>query len=294
MDMKKISVTMLFVLVLMVLPAVGLFAQENSRSLIVGVNDFATNPVEDWKVFDPVFIKVDPISESYSFSGGLVLKNIIGYVRYDFICHVNKDGEDFNVNLENMESYGCDKTGQKTKSAKIYQTSERVAKDYSDQIKNEIKARLSRWTDEEYESALNEAVTSPAILECVAKNSSLVFKKFLKDNTVVGRNFSEEIIVTLVDEAPVSVKDYAYTVGGRVFIGYNTDELGMKTPKYVSVYIYTNNDSVITLIPIESQELYTKNIETLESNSIYKVNGTIQDITQEDLTGELKLIKINE
>lgn len=294
MEMKKLSVTILFVLVLMILPAVGLFAQENTRSLIAGVNDLATNPIESWEILDPVFIKVDPISESYSFSGGFVVKNFIGNTRYDFVCHINKNGEDFDVSLENMESYACDKTGQKTKSAKVYQTSEKVAKAYSDQIKDEIKARLSRWTDEEYESALNEAVTSPAILECVAKNSSLVFKKFLKDNTVVGRNFSEEIIVTLVDEAPVSVKDYAYTVGGRVFIGYNTDKLGIKTPKYVSVYIYTNNDSVITLIPIESQELYTKNIETLESNSIYKVNGTIQDITQEDLTGDLKLIKINE
>ena len=262
MEMKKLSVTMLFVLVLMVLPAVGLFAQENSRSLIAGVNDFATNSVEDWKVFDPVFIKVDPISESYSFSGGLVLKNIIGYVRYDFICHVNKDGEDFNVNLENMESYGCDKTGQKTKSAKIYQTSERVAKDYSDQIKNEIKARLSRWTDEEYESALNEAVTSPAILGCVAKNTSLVFKKFLKDNDVVGRNISTEILVTGVDES--SLKDYAYTVTGV-------------TP-YTSVYVYTNNDSVITL----------------KSNDTYKVNGIIQDIDQTLINGELDSIKITE
>lgn len=262
MDMKKISMTMLLVLVLMILPTVGLFAQENSRSLIVGVNDFTTNPVEDWKVFDPVFIKVDPISESYSFSGGLVFKNIIGYVRYDFICHVNKGGEDFNVNLENMESYGCDKTGQKTKSAKIYQTSERVAKDYSDQIKNEIKARLSRWTDEEYESALNEAVTSPAILGCVAKNTSLVFKKFLKDNDVVGRNISTEILVTGVDES--SLKDYAYTVTGV-------------TP-YTSVYVYTNNDSVITL----------------KSNDTYKVNGIIQDIDQTLITGELDFIKITE
>ncbi len=178
------------------------FAQENTRLLIAGVYDFATNPNESWEILDPAFVQSDQISDSYSFSGGFMIKNFIGNTRYDFICRVSKNGGDFDVNLENMNSYACDKSGQIVSAGKIYKTSEKVAAAYADQMKDEIKSRMGKWSDEEYETALNNAVTSPFILNCIASNSSLAFKKFLKDNAVIGRKITMEILVTNIDEAP--------------------------------------------------------------------------------------------
>ena len=211
--------------------------------LIAGVYDFATNPNESWEILDPAFVQSDQISDSYSFSGGFMIKNFIGNTRYDFICRVNKNGGDFDVNLENMNSYACDKSGQIVSAGKIYKTSEKVAAAYADQMKDEIKSRMGKWSDEEYETALNNAVTSPFI------NSSLAFKKFLKDNAVIGRKITMEILVTNIDEAPSYAEGYAYYVGGKVLSGFSVDSFGIKLPKYETVMVYTNNDDVISLTP---------------------------------------------
>lgn len=236
-------------ILLFVLFAGVVFAQENTRLLIAGVYDFATNPNESWEILDPAFVQSDQISDSYSFSGGFMIKNFIGNTRYDFICRVNKNGGDFDVILENMNSYACDKSGQIVSAGKIYKTSEKVAAAYADQMKDEIKSRMGKWSDEEYETALNKAVTSPCILNCIASNSSLAFKKFLKDNAVIGRKITMEILVTNIDEAPSYAEGYAYYVGGEVLSGYSVDSLGIKLPKYETVMVYTNNDAVISLTP---------------------------------------------
>ena len=277
-------------ILLFVLFAGVVFAQENTRLLIAGVYDFATNPNESWEILDPAFVQADQISDSYSFSGGFMIKNFIGNTRYDFICRVNKNGGDFDVILENMNSYACDKSGQIVSAGKIYKTSEKVAAAYADQMKDEIKSRMGKWSDEEYETALNKAVTSPCILNCIASNSSLAFKKFLKDNAVIGRKITMEILVTNIDEAPSYAEGYAYYVGGEVLSGYSVDSLGIKPPKYEAVMVYTNNDAVISLTPAKTEEIFTGKIQ---SGSVYKVNGTIKDITQ-SVTGDLEIIQVNE
>lgn len=277
-------------ILLFVLFAAVAFSQENNRSLMAGVYDFATNPNESWEILDPVFVQADQISDSYSFSGGFMIKNFIGNTRYDFICRVSKNGSDFDVDLENMNSYACDKSGQIVRAGKIYKTSEKVAAAYADQMKDEIKSRMGKWSDEEYETALNKAVTSPFILNCIASNSSLAFKKFLKDNAVIGRKITMEILVTNIDEAPSYAEGYAYYVGGKVLSGYSVDSLGIKLPKYETVMVYTNNDAVISLTPAKTEEIFTG---STKSGSVYKVNGTIKDITQ-SVTGDLEIIQINE
>ena len=195
-------------ILLFVLFAGVVFAQENTRLLIAGVYDFATNPNESWEILDPAFVQSDQISDSYSFSGGFMIKNFIGNTRYDFICRVNKNGGDFDVILENMNSYACDKSGQIVSAGKIYKTSEKVAAAYADQMKDEIKSRMGKWSDEEYETVMvytnNDAVISltPAKTEEIFTGSTKSGSQYKVNGTIkdITQSITGDLEIIQVNE----------------------------------------------------------------------------------------------
>lgn len=282
--MKKI---VSFVVGLLMVSAI--FAQ-SSKKLIAGVYNFATESSDSWEIVEPKFTSVDPISEKFSFDGGFIIKNIIGLSRYDFTCSIVKQNDDFSVELSNMNTYACDKNGKIVKKGSKYKVGSKVASQYAQQMKDEINTRLTSWTDEEYETNLSKAVTSPFILACVAKNSTLLFKKFLKDYEVVGKPVSMKINVTNIDEAPSYAEGFSYYVGGKALSGYWQDEFGISFPEYAQVMVYTNNDDVISLTPADTQDAL---FASGQSGSVYEVNGTIRDVSQKS-TGGLSVIQINE
>lgn len=266
-----------------------IFAQ-SSKKLIAGVYNFATESSVSCEIVEPNFTSVDPISEKFSFDGGFIIKNIIGLTRYDFTCSIVKQNDDFSVELTNMNSYACDKNGKIVKTGKKYTTGAKVAAQYAQQMKDEINARMSSWSDGEYEINLSKAVTAPLILGCVANNSALLFKKFIKDYEVIGKPISIKINVTNIDEAPSYAEGYSYYVGGNVLSGYRQDEFGINFPKYAQVMVYTNNDDVISLTPAETMDAL---LSSGQSGSVYEVNGTIRDVSQKS-TGGLSVIQVNE
>ena len=150
---------------------------------------------------------------------------------------------------------------------------------------------MSAWSDEEYEQNLSKAVTAPLILGCVANNSALVFKKFIKDYEVIGRPITAKISVTKVDEAPKYAEGYAYYVAGNALSGYKLDSAGIvNLPTYAGVMVYSNNDAVISLTPAETID---GAIYGGKSGSVYEVKGTVKDVKQKT-TGGLSIIQVNE
>lgn len=280
----------LMVLVLSLLMTGSLFAQGVSRKLISGVYNFATEKSDTWAIYEPTFTSVDPVANVFVFKGSFVVKALIGLSRYDFTCTIVEKNEDFDVTLTDMCSYACDKNLQIVKKGSKYKTSDKVAGEYAKQIKDEILNRMTSWSDDEYELMLNNAITSPIILNCVANNSALVFKKYLKDYEIIGRHITTKISVTKIDEAPSYAKGYSYYVSGKALCGYRTDEFGIKFPEYVTIMVYTNNDNVISLKPAETMDGL---MNGGKSGSEYEINGIIKDISQKKTSG-LSIIEVNE
>lgn len=283
--MKKILVVLIATIFV-----TSVFAQANSKKLIAGVYDFATVESSDWTIIEPTFKSVDPIAEKFVFTASFAVKAILGLNRYDFTCTVAKENDDFSVELTDMCSYACDKNYKIVKKGSKYNTSARVAGEYAKQIKDEISKRMTNWSDEEYNQKLSNAVTAPMILGCVANNSALVFKKFIKDYEVIGRHITAKIFVTKIDEAPKYAEGYAYYVAGNALRGYKTGEFGINYPEYAGVMLYTNNDAVISLKPAETMDGL---IFGGKSGSEYEINGTVKDVSQK-ITGGLSIIQVNE
>jgi hypothetical protein len=275
-------------LVVSLLLAGALFAQSNKK-LIVGVYDFATESSDSWTVYEPSFKSIDPINEKYVFTACFVIKNIVGLTRYDFTCNIAKVNEDFSVELTDMSSFACDKNLKIVKNGSVYKTSAKVAREYAKQIKDEINKRMNSWSDADYEIKLNSTVTSPLVLGCVANNSALVFKKFVKDYEIIGRTIKTSIYVTKIDEAPNYAEGYSYYVAGNALCGYRIGEFNISYPEYASIMVYTNNDAVISLTPAETMD----GLLDGTSGSKYEINGTIKDIKQKS-TGGLSIIEVNE
>lgn len=259
------------------------------RKLISGVYNFATEKSDSWTIYDPYFVSIDVTNEKYVFTASFVVGNIVGLTRYDFTCTVTKQGDDFKIDLTDMSSYACDKDLKKVKAGSSYKTSEKVAGEYAKQMKAEILLRIASWSDDEYTQNLNKAVTSPIILNCIANNSALVFKKFISDYEIIGRTISLQMNITSVDE-DTKHEEFSYSVTGKTLSGYKKDDIGIKIPTYSSVFVYTNNDDVISLTPAE---LVDGIMTGGTSGSGYEVNGTIKDVKRNDIGG-ISVIVINE
>lgn len=279
--MKKL---MAFVASLFV--AASVFAQ-SGRNLLAGVYNFATESSKTWTIYDANFTSIDTIAEKYVFDASFVIKIAIGLSRYDFTCTVAKDGDDFTVDLTNMESYAVDKNLKIVKSGSKYPSSNRVASEYAKQMKTEIQTRMKSWKDAEYQANLDKAVTSPAVLNCVAKNSALVFKKFLKDYEIIGKTASMKIGVTKVDESKLN--DRSYYVAGLTFCGTKVDTMGFLVPEFADVMVFTNSDNVISLTTSDRMDIVLGKAK----GSTYEVKGTIKDVTRKE-AGGISVIQIIE
>lgn len=268
----------------------ALFAQTNGRKLIAGVYSFAFEKSDTWENVEPTVISVDPNNNKYELKASFITKLLLGFSRYDYSCVISQDNDIVNVEISDISSYACDKNLKKLPKGSVYKVTSNVANDYANQMKTEIEKRLNSWSEEEYNNKLNSACTSPMILNCIAKNSALVFKKFITDNEIIGKPISFKMIVTKVDEAPNYAKGYSYYLSGNVITGYKKDSMGITTPTTAGVMVYTNNDKVISLVPTNIVDVI---VDGANSDSIYEVNGTIKDISRRD-SGGLSVIQINE
>jgi len=283
--MKKL----LSLVCLLVLGSV-LFAQNASKKLLAGVYNFATEASDDWRIVNPLFSKINPINDEYVFDGSFIVKIRIGYMRYDFTCSIAQEADDFSVKLENVHSYGCNKDGIKPDSGKVYNTTTKVAAEYAQQMKTEIQKRMNNWSDEEYSKMLDTALTSPLVLNFVAGNSALVFKKFLADYEIIGKEISLKINVFSVDEAPYYAKGFDYYLGGKAVCGYKTSNLGVTVPETVSVMVFTNSDKVLEVTPADTMDA---TIGKVKDSAVYEVKGKITDVVRKETSG-LNMIKIEE
>ena len=162
----------------------ALFAQTTSKELLAGVYDFATKDSSTWKIYDSNFSTIDPIGEEYIFTGAFVVKILVGSARYDFTCRITNGEDDFVVELSDMTSCACDKKGNKLKDARSLATAPKVAEQYAEQIKAEIKKRIDTFNKKEiFEQEYTKIVTNPAFLKVTNKSiSDLALKKFLEEN----------------------------------------------------------------------------------------------------------------
>ncbi|MBP3743725.1 MAG: hypothetical protein J6J00_12145 [Treponema sp.] len=268
--MKKLTVLLATLLIGRVL-----FAQNNTRKLITGVYSLVMEPTENWTIYDPNFTLIEPIKDKYEFEGSFILKIALGYMRYNFTCQITKNGDDITVTIPTMESCGCDKNGIITKGSKYRKTPDKVAAEYAKQIKDEILHRLSVWSDDEYTACLNRTVTSPYTIHCVQNNSALIFKKFISDYQVLGRNSNFEIYATRVDEAKINKETYSYVIYGIALAG--SHKKGLATiPDTVHYEIYTNNDLALSL-SVDDETQILINGGKGKKEAVYTINGTINE-----------------
>lgn len=234
-------------IILSLLMAYAVFAQD-SKSLFTGVYDFATQASDSWKIYDGTFTKIDFAENEYSFMGGFVVK-LLTSARYDFVCTVKGTGDDFDVSLTNMSSYSCDKNGNMLKNAKTMNTSANVAKQYASQMKEEIKARISKLSEEQLEQKYFETISYPPVLKVfTASMSDLAAKKFIESN-INGKIVEFEVKLDSIDENtnPLTkeIEPLAYKAKGS-FETYKDGSLGgIIITEPFSVYIYSNNDKLL-------------------------------------------------
>lgn len=279
--MKRLLVVLFAALV-----SVSAFAQAGSRKLVAGVYDFVTVPSAEWSIIEPSFKTVDPVKERIVFMGSFVEKGLPGFFhKYDFTCTVARNNDDFSVEITNLTSVLCDRRMRQRSADRTSWTSATAGK-YAEKMKADISKRMASWSDAEYETKLNDAVTSPMLLGGVESGNALAFKKFIKDYAIIGRHVKTQVYVESVDEAPSDpfnpkkTKEYEYLVRGKVVCGYSVDErdiVDIKTYKYADVEIYTNNDDVVSLSV--GEKVYAGMMVDLSSSSMYEVSGTIKDIS---------------
>ena len=279
-----------------------IFAQSN-RKLIAGVFDFTNTATETWANYETNYISVDPMNEEYEFECFFIRKIITGPIRYDFTCKISKADDDFNVEIEKMTSFNCDKNAQIKPNNKIYNILPITIKEYEKQIKSEISTRMTSWTDEEYSEKFANAVTSPKILTCLSKKSALILKKFIKDNEVIGKPLNYWLIASSVDEAPETPENYTYYVSGYELEKATGDPRAYSVV-YSNIYVYTNNDKVLNLkTRAVEANVYASNgsrtpftdlyLKAKNNNTLYEGKGIIQDIIRDDVYGTIA-IKIYE
>ncbi len=233
-------------LVVSLLIAGATFAQD-AKSLFTGVYDFATEKSDSWKIYDGTFTKIDFSENEYSFMGGFVVK-LLTTSRYDFKCTVKGTGDDFSVTLSDMVSYSCDKNGIRAKKAKTASTSTRVANQYADQMKDEIKARISKLSGDQLEKKYFDIISYPPVLDLYTKSmSDLAAKKFIEAN-INGKTVEFEVTLNSIDENDSLYglhENFAYKAIGNIETYSEGSVGGIIITKPLSVLIYSNNDKLL-------------------------------------------------
>ena len=250
---------------LMIMSVCCIFGQVDSKKLLTATHSFVTEQSEDWEIVDGNFTYIDTIGEEYTFSGGFIVKILVGSSRYDFTCTVKNDGDDFTVTIPEMQSYACDKNGKIIKNGTIMKTSSKVAEQYAAQMKDEIKARMNDISDDTVEASYTKIVAHPTTLNLIAETmSELALKKFVEKN-VNGKTVEVSVILDIIKENPIKngdLKDYSYYAFSHI---EDDDDF----TKYSRINIYSNNDKLLTS----------------KIDSIYKAKGTVE--VSFDIIGEM-------
>ncbi|MBQ0052277.1 MAG: hypothetical protein KBT11_09495 [Treponema sp.] len=243
--MKKILLTVAAVFV-----NAALFAGTPAKDFLAGVYDFATKESSTWKIYDGNFSSIDATTEEYVFTGGFVVK-LLTSSRYDFVCKVTNNENDFTLELSDVVSYACDKSGSKLGSAKVMKTSAKVVSQYAAQMKTEISSRIEALQKSgNIESEYTKIVSSPAFVKVASKSmSDLAMKKFVEEN-INGKTVNFEVKLASVDENvnPITGKTeaLAYKARGTVEVYKDgTPGLLVLTEPY-SIYIYSNNEKLLS------------------------------------------------
>ena len=237
---------------LILLSASMMFGQTDvdSQKLLVGLYDFITEPSSNWKIYDGGIMSADPINDEYTIVGGFVVKVLFSYTRYNFVCSVKSTGEDISVDISNMESFACDKNGKLTSANTVKETSQKVANQYAEQIKTEIKARMSNISEDSIESAYTKVITSPKFIKPLINTmSELALKKFVEQN-INGKEVELEVVLSSIDENrnPITDELYPLNYKAKGFINgvYENGWGRHMVQKSYSVNIYSNNDKLLT------------------------------------------------
>lgn len=228
----------------------ALFAGTPAKDFLTGVYDFATKESSTWKIYDGNFCSIDTTAEEYVFTGGFVVK-LLTSSRYDFVCTVTNNDNDFTVELTDVVSYACDKNGKKLGSSKASKTSANVANQYAAQMKTEISSRIEAFQksgtiDTEY----TKIVTNPSFVNVISKSmSDLAMKKFVEEN-INGKDVNFDVKLVSVEENvnPITGKTeaLAYKARGTVEVFKDgTPGLIVITEPY-SIYIYSNNEKLLS------------------------------------------------
>lgn len=247
----------------------NMFAQKipAGRDILPLVLDFAY----DKEYFRDSEIQVADIANNeYLISGWGVKKVGVGYTRQDYTVQINRTDTELLVTISDMTSIGCDKEGNPLETATMNPNTGKSTEKTQLVIQKDLAKRISSWGDKEYRKKLDIALTSPVIMTTLARQSALVFKKFVSDNKIIGKPTEFEIKITKVD--PVNADGYANCINGTAFCGYKTGSGGIPKPEYVPVLVYTNNTA---------------------SSGTYNVKGTIMDVRRADVGG-LAIIEIKE
>lgn len=223
----------------------ALFAGTPAKDFLAGVYDFATKESSTWKIYDGNFCSIDTTAEEYVFTGGFVVK-LLGTSRYDFVCKVSNNENDFNVELSAVVSYACDKSGKKLGSAKVMKTSANVVNQYAAQMKTEISSRIEAvQKSDNGEEEYIKIVTSPSFINVASKSmSDLAMKKFVEEN-INGKDVCFDVKLETVDENvnPITGKAeaLAYKARGTVEVYKDGTPGSIIITEPYSVSIYSNN-----------------------------------------------------
>ena len=249
-------------------------------------------PVKGVVNFYVNFKNINPTDRVYSFEQAVVFKFGGGLQKQESEITVKQTENGFTVRTTGMRTGNLDKNG-KFKGNPTENPMSSWNKN-SKNIASDLEKFSKSITNEEYAECLNEAIVSPFALDNVANKSTLVFKKYIKDNEVVGRKISVEICVTKVDEAPKNAGGYAYYVEGKALCGYKKPSDSKPAyPISSSVHFYTNDESVISLTPVDFMEMIRSRGEKI--GSLYEVKGTISDVSRLETSGlAFVSIKVNE
>lgn len=183
------------------------FAQDSAKAFFAGLYAFATdNPNDGKEIYDARFITADTVNEEYSFSGWLLQKTV-GYSRYDFVCSVKNNGDDFTLTVTNMRSYPCDRAGNKSPKAKINVSAAYVVKQFEKFFKEEVKSKIAAIPADKVEEKFTRAVSNPFVFMGVSETMSNIGIKKLVEKSLNGKTTELDLVVMEVDENPQKASD---------------------------------------------------------------------------------------
>ena len=268
------------------------------RELFVLAYEFAQDETDAWT--SARITKFDLMNNEYVVSGYCVQKIMVGFQKqsYDVLLKLEKDA--LSVTVGNMESVACDKDGKPTKGATSMKNPQSTMTKLAGLIQKDLAGRIKSWSDEEYAEKYDEAVSNPAIINCIAETTtSLYTSKFIENNNLIGKQVAYNVVVSEIKEnkpderikKPLESMDgtlpEVYKYGYELIGDFNAidvaavvpeDTIGMLTgpKKTVTIFFYSNDDKL----------LMTK------AGKEFVVKGTIKEVRLDKTSGKLSWITI--